>query len=130
LNLGYPSNKANSLRIAQTREQLSKALVVDEKQLMRKFKHAPDFGVDGNNNGANRAAFESQVREHVANPQNAMIFGQMRAPNGGNMKVVFHLNVDTSNVVITTRQNQFISAYRLNDAQYSHVMRDGKLGGG
>ena len=52
----------------------------DDHQVMRKFKHAPDFGVTGNNNGTNRQVFVTAMKAHLENPDTferpGTLFGQ------------------------------------------------------
>jgi len=95
-----------------------------DKKLQKKFKHASDFGVDGNNNKANQAKFKAALEDHMKSPDTAEkgTYGYV-----DNSKVFFNSN--TNNVVIIDENNNFVSAFKLSSdtPQYNKYMDTGYL---
>ena len=63
--------------------------------LQKKFKHAGDFGVDGNYNPDKAGEFKQAIVDHVNSPGTREIVGTYR----GN-PVTFHVNQNTGLVVL------------------------------
>ena len=51
---------------------------IDHRQLQRKFKHAPDFGVHGNYNNENLLLFRDKIVAHMKNSNTRVIEGTFR----------------------------------------------------
>ncbi len=89
---------------------------VDSSQLQRKFKHAEDFGINGNYNPANAQAFGQAISQHVSAPGTVRIEGTYRG-----QPVVHYLDPSTGLNVIVRPSGQFITGFRLNPAQLQNV---------
>lgn len=100
-------------------------ITVDARQLQAKFKHANDFGVQGNFNAANRTAFGDVVKAHVDNPATVPIRGTYR----GN-PVTHFLDPSSGRNVIRDANGDFLSAWKLSEGQLKNVLTHATLGGG
>ncbi len=58
--------------------ETSDVLLNSSRQLQSKFKHAGDFGVDGNYNRANAARFSEALNQHINRPLTTAIEGTYR----------------------------------------------------
>ncbi len=96
-----------------------------DKQLHKKFRHAPDFGVSGNLNKGNVKKFAEAIKSHILNPNNEIIVGTYR----GN-PAIFHVEPDNGLTVIQKPNGDFWSGWVLNSQQLRYVLENGKLGGG
>lgn len=103
----------------------SDTITFDQKKLNKKFKHASDFGVEGNNNFANQMRFQEAMEAHVDAPGTNQIPGTYRGES-----VIHYVDPNTGLNVITTPSGEFISAWELSSAQLQHVLTTGNLGGG
>lgn len=92
------------------------------QQLQKKFKHAADFGVKGNANGANLVKFREAIERHVADPATHMINGTYRG-----QPVTHHVNPTTGVNVIKDAAGNFLSGWKLNPAQLHNVLTRGSL---
>ena len=102
-----------------------------DAQLTKKFKHARAFGVDGACNRANRARFASAMKRHVDDPETSVIpctFG--RGPGIGGFPALVYLNVRTRLAVMTDREGQYVTGFRLTAGQLGSLFSVGRLGGG
>lgn len=97
-------------------------ITITDKQLQKKFKHAGDFGVDGNYNPDKAGEFKQAIVDHVNSPGTREIVGTYR----GN-PVTFHVNQNTGLVVLQEPSGSFLSGWKLNNQQLHHVVNDGKL---
>ncbi|HEX8576646.1 MAG TPA: colicin D domain-containing protein [Flavobacterium sp.] len=98
---------------------------VDEElgnQLQAKFKHASDFGVEGNYNKANLAKFDSAIDQHMNSADIRIINGTYRGQS-----VIHYLNPNNGLNVITTPSGQFLSGWKLNPLQLENVLNRGSL---
>jgi hypothetical protein len=100
-------------------------LLTNARQLQKKFKHAADFGVEGNYNPANAAAFEQKIREFLGAPGTTRITGTYRGD-----PAVLSYSPTTSQVVVQDASGNFVSAWKMTPAQLQHVIESGSLGGG
>jgi len=112
----------NGLRGAP--KSTSKIVNTTAKQLQKKFKHAKDFGVQGNYNPANAKKFNSAINQHLNAEGTQAIQGAYR--NSNNL-VTFHLNTETGLNVLTTRTGQFINGAKLSPAQVNDILTKGFL---
>lgn len=94
-------------------------------QLQSKFKHAADFGINGNWNPENGKAFDAAIKAHVKSPDVQLIEGSYR----GDPARIF-VDPKSGLAVITTPSGEFISGWKLNPQQLQNVLTTGKLGGG
>jgi hypothetical protein len=111
--IGDSAGKANSPRA-------SEILDTSLKQLQKKFKHAVDFGVEGNYNKENAAKFNSAINQHVNAPDTQTIQGTYRNANN---PVIFYLNKKTGLNVISSPTGEFISGAKLNNNQVSDKLK-------
>ena len=98
------------------------SITITDKQLQKKFKHADDFGVDGNYNPDSAGEFRRAIVDHVNSPETREVVGTYR----GN-PVTFHVNQNTGLVVLQDPGGSFLSGWKLNGQQLHHVVNDGKL---
>jgi hypothetical protein len=100
----------------------SRILGNSPSQLQRKFKHAGDFGVAGNYSRANAVEFSRALNQHVNSNTVRAVSGTYR----GN-PVTHYVDPGTGLNVITDRAGNFVSGWRLSDAQLQNVLRRGSL---
>jgi len=135
-----PGNAARPLRLENVRPRgaagptagggtatatATREITTTPVQLQSKFKHAADFGVEGNYSPANGQAFESAIKAHVQSPGVRVIEGTYR----GNPARIF-LDPDTGLAVVTKPSGEFVSGWRLSAPQLEKVLASGSLGGG
>ncbi|GAA1660557.1 hypothetical protein GCM10009830_02030 [Glycomyces endophyticus] len=111
--------------VTTTPNKPSDAITFDKKKLNKKFKHASDFDVDGNNNFANQKKFQEAMEAHVDAPGTNQVPGTYRGED-----VIHYVDPNTGLNVITTPSGEFVSAWELSSAQLQHVLTTGDLGGG
>jgi hypothetical protein len=100
-------------------------MVIDEARLQHAFKHAKDFGVNGNPSKQTLADFAVKIKAHVAAPTTRAISGFYR-----NRAVTHYLDPATGLNVIQSADGRFLSAWKLGAQQLKHVLETGNLGGG
>lgn len=108
--------------VVKNQKVAADAITLTDKQVQAKFKHAVDFGVEGNYNKANAVKFSQAINEHVNSPQTTVINGTYRGES-----VIHHLNPQTGINVITAPNGQFISGWKLNTLQLQNVVNRGSL---
>jgi hypothetical protein len=94
-------------------------------QLQHGFKHAKDFGVNGNPNNKTLAEFGAAIESHVSAPATKVISGTYRG-----QPVTHFVDPGTGLNVIRDASGNFLSGWKLSPAQLGHVLNGGKLGGG
>ncbi len=100
-------------------------LKATDKQIQKKFKHAKDFGVDGNYNRANADRFKKALESHVKRPDVQPVAGKYRGTPA------FHYVDAASRVnVVTDTSGNFVSGWKLSVKQLEYVLTTGNLGGG
>jgi len=100
-----------------------RSLNCSERQIKRKFKHAENFGIQGNNyNPSKGKEFQKAIESHVYSPDTIKIKGTYRWNN-----VIHYFNPKTNNNVITNSNGDFISGWRLDADQIKNVTTRGKL---
>ncbi|MDX1920547.1 MAG: hemagglutinin repeat-containing protein, partial [Candidatus Caenarcaniphilales bacterium] len=112
----------SSLPLGKMINSSSKILTTSMKQLQSKFKHAIDFGVQGNYSKLNVLKFNSAINQHI---------------NSGNIKVikgtyhgqaaVHYLDPSSGLNVIAKPNGQFWSGWKLSPEQLLNVLKFGKL---
>lgn len=103
----------------------SQILRTSTQQLQSKFKHAADFGIQGNYNAANGTAFRSAINQHINSPGVQVMQGTYR----GN-PVTHYVNPQTGLNAMSNSAGEFLSGWKLSPQQLQHVLTSGKLGGG
>ncbi|MFJ7910697.1 colicin D domain-containing protein [Kitasatospora sp. NPDC096204] len=98
------------------------AVTIDPKQLDKKFKHAIDFGITGNNNGANRKAFEAAIGKFLDGDNVKHVFISYR----GNPASAFY-DDKTGLAVLANPDGSFLSGWKLSPSQLQSVIHDGFL---
>nr|UZC30174.1 hypothetical protein [Entomoneis sp.] len=96
---------------------------IDNKQIQKKYKHAPDFGISGNYNQENAQLFKDKIIEHMKEPFTQIIEGTFKKT-----EVTHYVNLETGlNVVFNRDNNKFISGWLLNNQQLQNVKDRGGL---
>lgn len=93
----------------------------DNKQLQKKWKHAADFGVNGNYNSANSAAYRQAIQSHMRDPGTQIIQGTYRGQQ------VTHFYNSQTGINVMTSNGRFLSGWRLNATQMQNVVSRGAL---
>lgn len=92
------------------------------RQLQAKFKHAADFGLEGNYNKENLNKFGQLIQDHMNSNEINIINGTYRG-----QPVTHYLNPNSGLNVITSPSGQFISGWKLNPDQLQNVLNHGGL---
>jgi RHS repeat-associated protein len=95
---------------------------ISNQQLLKKIKHAPDFGIQGGSNAANLAKYGQAIENHVVDPATQDIQGTYRGQS-----VIHYVNPNTGLNVMTSRAGDYISGWKLNPAQLQNVLTRGSL---
>lgn len=90
-------------------------ILISERQLQKKFKHAADFGI----------SFAANIKAHVQQVRVQVISGTYRT-----QPVTHHFDPMTNLDIIVDKTDNYISGWRLNSFQVQAVITTGKLGGG
>ena len=98
--------------------------ILEDLQVGKKFKHAPDFGVLGNPNRKNYELFKDKIGEHTTNPSTIIKEGTYKK----NIEVLHYFNEQTGlNLMIHQNDGTFLSGWKLNDLQRQNVKDRGAL---
>ena len=100
----------------------NRSLDISTKQLQKKFKHASNFGVNGNYNSSNAQQFENAVQNHVLSPKVKPISGTYKG-----QPVTHYLDPKTGLNVIKDSNGKFVSGWKLGSAQLENVLKHGGL---
>jgi Pretoxin HINT domain/Colicin D len=92
------------------------------KKLQHEYKHAPDFGVNGDWNKVNGEAFKLALEDHMANAP-VVMEGTYR----GTQQVTHYYNPSTNLWSAVDTNNQLVAAWQLSEAQISHLLSDGNV---
>ena len=96
---------------------------IDNKQIQKKYKHAPDFGISGNYNQKNAQLFKDKIVEHMKEPSTQIIEGTFKK-----IEVTHYFNPETGlNVFFNRDNNKFISGWLLKDDQLDNMLNRGAL---
>jgi len=90
----------------------SKVAPASAKQLQKKFKHAADFGVQGNFSKVNAQKYNQAIQKHLNAPGTKEISGSYR----GN-SAIFHTDPRSGLTVIQNPNGSFLSGWKLNSGQ-------------
>lgn len=102
-----------------------RAINISPRTLQKKFKHARDFGVNGNYNPTNATKFQEAIQRHVADKGTKVIQGTYRGD-----PVRHFVNPTTGLNVVKDASGNFVSGWKLSVEQLKNVISHGKLGGG
>lgn len=122
--LVHNTNK-KTCNIFNANGEIDRGISISSKKLQKKWKHATDFGVEGNFNKTNAEAFRKVIDEHVKRSTSVPIAGSYRGQD-----VIHYLDSKSALNVIKDLHGNFISGWKLSPAQLDHVLKSGKLGGG
>ncbi len=95
----------------------------DRRRIQHEFKHASDFGIQGNWNTQNGIAFENALRRHVQDANVAQIPGTYR----GRQQVIHYVEHQTHLWVATDLQGNFVAAWRLSPIQYHYLIQNNNV---
>ncbi len=95
------------------------------EKLQQKFRHAQDFGIEGNANNKTLEQYKNALQKHIDNPETQIIKGKYHTK-----EVTHYYNPKTKLNVIQNNSGEFISGWKLSDKQIRHIELNGKLGGG
>ncbi|MBF6064932.1 hypothetical protein IU494_30260 [Nocardia terpenica] len=115
-----------SKMVAPAVETVEKVPVkIDPKQVEKKYKHAPDFGVTDPRGKGGFDKFAQAVKWVVDDPATIHIKGSYRG-----QPAILNYDPNGSLIVVQDMDGQFVSGWKLNDDQTQSVLNRGKLGGG
>ena len=122
---GAGSFVRGSVRVSQvvTKATMSsRVLNATARQLQKKFKHAPDFGITTPWNKAAAAKFKSAINQHINSHGTRRIVGKYRGDDA-----IHYLDPSTGLNVISNPNGQFLSGWKLGAEQLKNVLRHGGL---
>ncbi len=94
-------------------------------RLQHTYKHAKDFGVEGNANNKTLAQLRKSIQKHVDQKETQIIEGTYH-----NKEVTHHYNPNTKLNVIKNKEGELVTGFKLKPRQATHIELNGKLGGG
>jgi len=103
----------------------NRTMRIRRRQLQHAYKHAHYFGIAGPANKTTLETFRLALMRHVQSPDTHILQGSFRG-----VPVTHFVNVDTRLWVMRDAGGDFLSAWKLNLVQLSHLMKTGRLGGG
>ena len=120
--LFLPYVPAGSTKLART---AINAVTFTQQQLAKKFKHAPDFGVNTAKKNPNTyAKFEAAIKDHLSDAATKQkgTYGFVE-----DSKVFF--NSKTNNVVVVDKTNNFVTGFKLSPGtkQFENYKKNGLL---
>ncbi len=98
-------------------------IVINKRQLQRKFKHAGIFGIEANYNSETEGQYNNAIQKHIGNTNTQKIVGTYRTT----IKVFHFFNSQTKVNVITSRTEQFISTWKLSEKQIECLLETGNI---
>lgn len=100
------------------------SIVIEDKQLQRKFKHAGDFGIRGSYSLQNIKKFKTAIKNHLQSSTTQVRKGTFRR------KSVFHyFDTQTGLNIILNDCGYFVSGWKLNEKQLKAIIDTGNMGG-
>ena len=91
-------------------------------KLQHEFKHAIDFGIQGNWNKANGELFNNAIHRHVNNISNP-VTGTYR----GTLNVKHYYDPTTGVNVMVNTSGEFVGGWKLSSQQVSNLLRNGNV---
>lgn len=101
----------------------AREVIILQRQLQRKFKHAADFGVIGNPSNKTLKQFAEVINEHVKSPGTRVIKGTYR----GNQNVIHYIDAESGLNVIKSSEGKFISGWKLSVDQLRNLLERGNV---
>jgi len=95
---------------------------ISQSKLQHEFKHAPDFGVEGNWSKANGEAFKQAIYNHIYRVENA-IKGTYR----GNTSVTHYFDPTNNLNVMLDSKGNYIGGWKLSVEQVANLLRNGNI---
>jgi hypothetical protein len=95
---------------------------INPRTLQHEYKHAPDFGVDGNWNKANGDAFKKAIQDHIDNAP-VKIEGTYR----GTQPVTHYYDPSTQRWASVDADGQLVAAWKLSIAQAEYLVSNGNI---
>lgn len=87
-------------------------------QVLKKFKHADDFGVIGNPCRKNFEIFKNKIIDHMKDPLTVIKKGTFKK----DIDVTHYTNYETGlNVMVRNYTNEFFSCWKLGEKQLENV---------
>jgi RHS repeat-associated protein len=122
---GDCSDEASKLASATTDEVINRAsgVTFDPVQVQSKFKHAIDFGIQGNYNPQNAAAFTRAMQDQIDAASTQVIQGTYR----GTIQVTHYFDPNTGNDIMVDMEGNFISAWKLSQDQLQNLLMNGNV---
>lgn len=100
------------------------SIVIEDKQLQSKFKHAGDFGIRGSYSLQNKIKFKTAIENHLQSSTTQVRKGTFRR------KSVFHyFDTQTALNVILNDRGSFLTGWKLNEKQLKAIRDTGNIGG-
>jgi len=109
-------------KVDEAVEVVERIVTFSDKQLQQKFKHAVDFGIDGNLNPQKMLEYKDVIARHINDPNVLRIQGSYRGDS-----VVHYFNKKTGVNVMTKSSGEFISGWKLNEKQIENIISRGSL---
>tara|TARA_B110000003_G_scaffold178236_1_gene177657 strand:- start:157 stop:630 length:474 start_codon:yes stop_codon:yes gene_type:complete len=94
----------------------------DQTQIKKKFKHAPDFNIEGSPSSDQIASYQDKLQQHIDSEKTVKIEGTYRK-----VPVVHYLDPESKANVVVDTNGRFVSAWKLSDAQFENVKSRGSL---
>ncbi|MEK6896771.1 MAG: RHS repeat-associated core domain-containing protein [Nanoarchaeota archaeon] len=100
-------------------------IIFSEQQVQKKFKHAKNFGVEGNYNNENAIKFKNALIGHINSKDTSQITGTFRGGEGtsGGAGGTHFFNSLTKQWVFVDARNKFVSAWKLKREQVKNLLR-------
>ncbi|PAX52025.1 colicin D domain-containing protein [Brunnivagina elsteri] len=95
------------------------------KQLLKKFKHAADFGLTGDFNPQRIPEWKNALEAHRISSETLEIMGTFRG-----RQVIHYFDPKTKLNAIYSEDKDFITAWKLSTQQIQQLETTGNLGGG
>jgi len=96
---------------------------INNKQIHKKYRHAPDFVIFGNYNEKNAQLYKNKIIEHMRELSTQMIEGTYRKRD-----VTHYFNSETGlNVFFDIDNNKYSSGWLLNNDQVDNMVNRGAL---
>ena len=103
-------------------EKSTFAVSFDAKKLQHEYKHAHDYGITGNWNNTNKAAFEQAIRDQM-DAARTPILGTYR----GNIQVYHFFDPKTGVNTMIDMAGNFIGGWKLSPEQIENLLRSGNI---
>lgn len=99
-------------------------VIMEDKQVLKKFKHANEFGITGKPFRKNFEMFKNKMIEHMKSPSTVIKGGTYKK----NIEVTDYTDFETGlNVTVRQDNNKFLSCWRLEGEELENVRKRGSL---